>query len=231
MLVGAKPARPTGISILQQENDTWIVTLEGFAGHHPPTEPDEWLQTAARLTPPRFATALRESEPITDISVHRFPANLWRRYDKLDRFPDGLLITGDSICSFNPVYGQGMTVAALEAQVLGDLLRSGTQDLATRFFKQASKPIRVAWEAAVGGDLSMPPDVVAGHRPLPVRAINAYLDRYLEAAEHDDAMAWDFVKVTGLDKPARALFTPRAIRGITRSTRHKRQERDSLGAT
>ena len=231
VLVGAKPARPVGLAIVQQEDDTWIVTLDGFAGHHPPTDPDEWLQTAAWLTPPQCAAALREAEPVTDISVHRFPANLWRRYDKLDRFPDGLLVTRDSICSFNPVYGQGMTVAALEAQVLGDLLRSGSQDLPRRFFKQASKPVRVAWEAALGADLSMPPDVVAGHRPIPVRAINAYLDRYLEAAEHDDVMAWNFVKVTGLDKPARALFTPHAVRRIAQSTRHKKQERVSLDAT
>lgn len=228
VLVGAKPARPVGLALVQQENGTWIVTLEGFAGHHPPTDPHDWLQTAVRLTPPLFAAALREAEPVTDISVHRFPANLWRRYDKVDRFPDGLLVTGDSICSFNPVYGQGMTVAALEAQVLGDLVRSGSDDLATRFFKQASKPVRLAWEAAVGADLSMPTDVVAGHRPLPVRAVNAYLDRYLEAAEHDDVMAWNFVKVTGLDKPARALFTPHAMRRISRSTRHTRHERVSL---
>ena len=89
------------------------------------------------------------------------------------------------------------------------------------FFKQASKPVRVAWEAAVGADLSLPPDVVPGHRPIPVRAINAYLDRYLEAAEHDDEMTWNFLKVTGLDKPARALFTPHAIRRVTQSHRSR----------
>lgn len=231
VLVGAKPTRPVGLAIVQQENDTCIVTLEGFAGHHPPTDPDEWLRAALRLTPPPCAAALRTAEPVTDLSLHRFSANLWRRFDRLDRFPEGLLVTGDSICSFNPVYGQGMTVAALEARVLGDLLPSGSRDLPIRFFKRASRPIRVAWEAAVGADLSMPPDVVAGHRPVPVRAINAYLDRYLAAAEHDDVLAWNFVKVTGLDKSAGALVSPRAIRRITRSTWHQRQQHVSLGAT
>ena len=221
MLIGPQSTRPTGLAIVQQENDTWMVTLEGFAGHHPPTDPDEWLRTAIAVAPPQCAAALREAEPITDISAHRFPGNLWRRYDKLDRFPDGLLVIGDSVCSFNPIYGQGMTIAAMEAEVLGDLQRSGSHESPTRFFKQASKPVRVAWEAAVGADLSLPPDVVPGHRPIPVRVINAYLDRYLEAAEHDDEMTWNFFKVTGLDKPARALFTPHAIRRVTQSHRSR----------
>ena len=215
VLVGPQRIRPTGAAIVSQENGSWMVTVAGFAGHHPPTDPDAWLEMAASLAPPACAAAVRAAEPITDLSAHRFPASLWRRYDKLDRFPDGLLVVGDSICSFNPIYGQGMTVAAMEAQALAALLRPGADDSPVRFFKQAAKPVRVAWQAAVGADLSMPSDVVAGHRPLPVRAMNAYLDRYLAAAEHDDEMAWDFLKVTGLDRPARALFSPHAVRRIT----------------
>ncbi len=230
VLVGPRRTRPAGLAIVQQENHTWIVTLEGFVAHHPPTEADEWLEAAVALTPPQCAAALREAEPITDISAHRFPSNLWRRYDKLDRFPDGLLVVGDSVCSFNPIYGQGMTVAALEAQALAELLRSGAPDSPARYFKQASKPVRVAWQAAVGADLSMPPDVVAGHRSMSVRAINAYLDRYLEAAEHDPEMAWNFLKVTGLDTSARALFSPHAVRRITQSTRATRRASGPVGA-
>jgi 2-polyprenyl-6-methoxyphenol hydroxylase-like FAD-dependent oxidoreductase len=219
VLVGATPARPVGVAILRQEHDTWILTVQGFAGHHPPADPDEWLETAARLTPPPLAAAVRGAEPVTDLSAHRFPANLWRRYDTLDRFPDGLVVTGDSVCSFNPIYGQGMTVAALEAQVLGDLVGSGPQELAPRFFKQASRYVRVAWQSAVGGDLAMPADVVPGRRPVPVRLVNAYLDRYLEAAERDQAMTWSFRKVTGLERPARDLFTPHALRRVARTAR------------
>lgn len=230
MVVSASPARPTGVATLLQENDTWVLTVEGFAGHHPPTDPDSWLEMAADLAPAHFAAAIRGAEMLSDISAHRFPANLWRRYDKVDRFPDGLLVTGDALCSFNPVYGQGMTVAAMEAQVLRDSLRPGTQDLPARFFKQASKPVKLAWDSAVGADLAMPPEVVPGNRPLPVRAVNAYLDRYLEAAESDAAMTWSFLKVTGLDEPARTLFGPHAIGRIARSRRRRTQERVSAGA-
>jgi 2-polyprenyl-6-methoxyphenol hydroxylase-like FAD-dependent oxidoreductase len=230
VLVGAKPSRPCGVAILQQENDGWIVTVEGYAGHHPPTDAAGWLETAAQLAPPAFAPALRRAEPLSELSIHRFHSNLWRRYDKLGDFPRGFLVTGDSLCSFNPIYGQGMTVAALEAQELGASLRSGADDVAPRFFRQAAKPVKTAWAGAVGGDLSMPSEVVAGHRSIPVRAVNAYLDRYLEAAEHDPVMAWNFLDVTGLDKPAAALFTPHAVRCIARSLRHRTDADSEPGA-
>ena len=232
VVVSANPERPTGVAALRQEDDLWVVTVEGFAGHHPPTDPDAWLEMAARLAPPAFAPAIRGAVMVTDISAHRFPANLWRRFDKLDRFPEGLLVTGDAVCSFNPVYGQGMTVAALEALALRDSLRAGTRDLPTRFFKRAAKPVRLAWQSAVGGDLSMPREVVPGPRPLPVRAVNAYIDRYLEAAEHDAEMAWSFLKVTGFDEPTRALFTPTPcavsppLAGTARRSAHSWERRD-----
>jgi 2-polyprenyl-6-methoxyphenol hydroxylase-like FAD-dependent oxidoreductase len=222
VVVGAKPERPAGLAVLQQEDDTWIVTVEGYAGHHPPTDADRWLEAAAVLAPPAVGPALRAAEPVTELSVHRFPSNLWRRYDKLDRFPDGLLVAGDSVCSFNPVYGQGMTVAAMEAEHLAESLRSGSEDLAPRFFKRASKTIKAAWDGAVGGDLAMPRDVVPGPRPLLVRAVNAYLDRYLAAAERDPVLTLDFYDVTGLDKPASAMFSPHALRCVAGSLRPRR---------
>jgi 2-polyprenyl-6-methoxyphenol hydroxylase-like FAD-dependent oxidoreductase len=231
LVVGAKPERPAGLAVLQQEEDTWIVTVEGYAGHHPPTDADRWLEAAAVLAPPAVAPALRAAEPVTELSVHRFPSNLWHRYDKLDRFPDGLLVTGDSVCSFNPVYGQGMTVAAMEAEHLAESLRSGSEDLAPRFFKRASKTIKAAWDGAVGGDLAMPPDVVPGPRPLLVRAVNAYLDRYLAAAERDPVLTWDFYDVTGLDKPAGALFSPHALRRVAGSLQPRREAHATVGAS
>jgi hypothetical protein len=116
------------------------------------------------------------------------------------RFPDGRLVSGDAICSFNPIYGQGMTVAALEALALRDCLSRNTTDLPRRFFQAAARPIRQAWQLAAGGDLALPE--IGGAQPLATRLFNGYADRVLTAAESDAAAFNQFARVTTLVDPA-----------------------------
>ncbi len=223
-LVGPTPVRPCGLGAFAQEHDTWVVTLGGFPGHHPPTDPEEWLAFSDRVAPARLARAVREGEALTDIQRYRFQSNLRRRYDRLDRFPEGFLVVGDAVCSFNPIYGQGMTVAALEALALRDVLAHGTDALARRFFRAAARPVGAAWQFAVGADLAMPPDVVPGARRLPMRVVNAYLDRYQAAAETDPALARHFLNVTGFDEPVRTLFAPSAVGKLVGQRRRRARE-------
>jgi hypothetical protein len=112
-------------------------------------------------------------------------------------------VVGDAVCSFNPIYAQGMTVAALEALALRDCLSKGTADLARRFFRASAKPIRQAWQLAVGGDLALPE--IEGAPPLPIRLMNPYVDRILTAAEYDISVFEQFIRVAWLvDPPAPA---------------------------
>jgi 2-polyprenyl-6-methoxyphenol hydroxylase-like FAD-dependent oxidoreductase len=138
------------------------------------------------------------------------------------RFPDGLLVLGDAICSFNPAYGQGMTVAALQAQALGECLRQGPNDLARRYFRAAAKPIGVAWQFAVGGDLSLPE--VEGPRPLAVRLSNRYVSRLQAVAETDIAVAEQFTRVVGLLDPPATLLHPRMLLRAARRRRPRQTE-------
>lgn len=206
VIIGAAPGRPTGVNFLEQEDDRWVLTLIGYKGHHPPTDPSGFLEFAKSIVPPHVFAAIRDAEPLDDLVAHRFPANVRRRYERLARFPEGMLVFGDAICSFNPVYGQGMSVAALQAVALRDCLVRGQDRLARRFFRAAAKPIEVAWRMAVGGDLALPE--VDGPRPLPVRITNAYLGRLLSAAERDPALTEEFVKVSSLLVPPTALLGP-----------------------
>jgi 2-polyprenyl-6-methoxyphenol hydroxylase-like FAD-dependent oxidoreductase len=205
-IIGVVPGRPTGMFLVGCENDTWLFTAMGMAGREPPCERTAMYEFAEDFTPAHVLPALRAAEPLGEVARHRVPSSQWRRYDKMRRFPDGLLVSGDAICSFNPIYGQGMTVAALEALALRDCLSRGTNDLPRRFFQAAAGPIRQAWQLAAGGDLALPE--IGGAQPLATRLFNGYVDRVLTAAEFDAAAFNQFARVTSLVDPATRLLRP-----------------------
>jgi hypothetical protein len=222
VLVSPVPGRPTGMALFGYENDVWMFTVFGMAGVEPPCELRDMLSFADGFAPAHVLAAVSAGEPLAEVCRFRYPESRWRRYDKMRRFPDGLVVLGDAICSFNPIYGQGMTVAALQAQALRDCLRQGTTDLARRYFRAAAKPIGVAWQFAVGGDLSLPE--VEGHRPLAVRLSNRYVDRLQTVAQTDIAVAEQFVRVIGLLDPPGTLLHPRMLLRAARPRRRPQTE-------
>jgi 2-polyprenyl-6-methoxyphenol hydroxylase-like FAD-dependent oxidoreductase len=216
--IGAEPNRPTGLVMFAQEDDRWILTVIGYDGHHPPTDPDGFLAFVETIAPSDVFAAIRDAEPLGGIVGYRFPANVRRRYDRLRRFPAGLLVVGDAVCSTNPAYALGMSVAALQAAALRDTLARGDRDLTRRFFRAAAKPADVAWQLAVGGDLALPS--VKGPRPMPSRVLNAYVTRVQAAAEYDPAIAAQFLRVASLQDPPTRMFRPAtAVPVLLRSLR------------
>lgn len=222
LLIGAEPGRTQVVSLFGYENDTWLFGVAGVAGLRPPEELAEMITFAEEFAPPHVLSAVRNAEVLGTVARHRFPASQWRRYDKMRRFPDGLLVFGDAICSFNPIYGQGMTVAALEALALRDCLRRGESDLPRRFFRAAAKPIGVAWQLAVGADLALPE--IPGKRTLATRISNAYVQRYLAAAESDALLAERFFRVVGFVDPPARLLHPAVVQRVLARNRRRRQQ-------
>jgi 2-polyprenyl-6-methoxyphenol hydroxylase-like FAD-dependent oxidoreductase len=219
-LIGPSPQRPRTMGLFAYENDNWLFTVSGYAGDHPAADYTAMVDFAARFAPPHMVVALRNAEPLADVSTFRFRSNLRRRYDRMRRFPHGLLVVGDAMCSFNPIYGQGMSVAAKQAIALRECLRRGDDRLARRFFRSAAKTIDTAWRMAVGSDLALPQ--VQGPRSLQVRLINGYIHRLLVAAEHDPMVAARFLRVSAfLEKPPR-LMTPSIVTRVIAGNRRVR---------
>src|SRR5581483_7447317 len=148
---------------------------------------------------------VRDAEPLDDAVSFRYPASVRRHYEELDRLPARFLILGDAACSFNPVYGQGMTVAALESLVLRDQLGAGVPQ-PLEFEKAIAKVIDVPWQISAGGDLAYPG--VEAPRPLMVRVMNRYMAKLQAAATRDGAVTRTFMRVAGLVEPPQALMKP-----------------------
>jgi 2-polyprenyl-6-methoxyphenol hydroxylase-like FAD-dependent oxidoreductase len=219
----ATPDRKRGGVMLAQEGDQWIVTLTTHFQNPAPADLDGFIEFT-RTLPARFIyEVIRDAEPVGEAATARFPASIWRRYDKLERFPDGYLVFGDSICSFNPRYGQGMSVAALQAVELQKTLAGGSLNLAFRFFAAAARVIEVAWRIAAGSDLQMPE--AQGQRSLGSLVMSWYMTRLLKAAHHDSRVALTFYRVTNLVAPPKSLLRPAiALRVLLRGISHKKAQ-------
>jgi 2-polyprenyl-6-methoxyphenol hydroxylase-like FAD-dependent oxidoreductase len=212
VLHGTTPEHPRGGALLLIEGSRWMVTLAGILGDYPPTDPDGFLAFARSLRFPDLYQAIQEGEPLEDPVGFRFPASVRHRYERLARFPDGLLVTGDAVCSFNPIYGQGMSVAALEALALRRHLQQGAVPRPRHWFGDLARVVDVPWDIAVGGDLVFPG--VQGRRTLKVRLGNAYLARLHAAAAHDADLASAFMRVAGLVAPPQSLLRPKIALGV-----------------
>jgi 2-polyprenyl-6-methoxyphenol hydroxylase-like FAD-dependent oxidoreductase len=202
------PDKRLGI-MLAQDGKRWVVTIGGYLGDHAPTDCRGFLEAAKKLPTPDIYNVIKDAEPCGQPVAYNFPANLRRRYDQLARFPQGYLVLGDALCSFNPIYGQGMTVAALEAEALGECLGNGHNQLAKQFFAKASKIIDVSWAAAVGTDLGF--SEVEGPRTPLVRFLNWYLGQVHRAAHNDAQVSIAFLKVINMIAPPPTILHPRII--------------------
>ncbi|MGH3825033.1 MAG: NAD(P)/FAD-dependent oxidoreductase [Pseudonocardiaceae bacterium] len=219
--------RPSGGGLQLMEHGQMVVTVGGYAGNHPPVDPEGFAAFAAQL-PAGLCEIIQQGEPVSDPIRFTFPTSVRNRYERLRRFPDGLLVVGDAVGSFNPLYGQGMSVAALEALALRECLRGGTYRLAPRFFRAAAKIVDRAWEISVTGDLRLPE--VVGRRTLKVRLINAYLPRLHAAAAIDSRVATAFLRVSNLlDAPPR-LVSPIVMWRVLRANLRRRHDVPLPGA-
>lgn len=192
--------------ILATEDNGWIITLVGCLRDYPPTDLAAWKEYARSLPTSDIFDLVKDREPLGPIAAYRFPANRRRHYEKLDRFPQGYVVTGDALCSFNPAYGQGMSVAFSDARALDDCLAAGDDDLAKRFFQKAAPANDGAWAVATGEDYRFPE--VEGRRPPGFGIVSRYMEWAHRAARKDPVVLKQFFEVAGLVAPPSSMLAP-----------------------
>jgi len=202
----ATPLHPRGAFLHTLGADLCLLSLTGILDDHPPTDPQGFLAFAKSLPVPDVYDAIRDAEPLDAPVAFKFPASQRRRYERMARFPEGFLVAGDAVCSFNPVYAQGMAVSGLQALTLRSHLMRGAAPRPQAYFRDIAKAVDVPWDMAAGGDLAFPG--VEGERTVKVRMGNAYLARLLTAAVNDSDLTSAFLRVAGLIDPPQALMRP-----------------------
>ncbi|MFE3140945.1 NAD(P)/FAD-dependent oxidoreductase [Streptomyces scopuliridis] len=210
----ATPDHPRGAICARIDGGRQIVTAYGILGDVPPADPEGFLDFLKSLSSPEIYEAMVDREPLDAPVSYRFPASLRRRYERLRRFPAGLLVVGDAVCSFNPTYGQGMTVAALGSLVLrAHTAGDGLPDPLAYFRDLAHEAVDEAWRQALSNDLGFPG--VEGDRTPEILADQEYIGRILEAAQGNGEVAAAYARVIGLVDPPEALRAPevRAVLG------------------
>jgi 2-polyprenyl-6-methoxyphenol hydroxylase-like FAD-dependent oxidoreductase len=216
--------RPEGAGLIVCENGTAIVTVIGLAGRKTPTDLPRFLDSVDEFLPTHVVGALRAGEPIGAVNTQRYPASVWRRYHKLSRFPRGFLVMGDALCSFNPVYGQGMTSAAMQAAVLRKCLTQSTDELSRRFFRASAKKLSPIWWANRFFDFTMIPSDDWQSRLQ--KFVNRGMTNTYAAAAIDVSIAETILRqMQLLGKPADS-FSPSMLRAVVAGP-VKRQQNQS----
>jgi 2-polyprenyl-6-methoxyphenol hydroxylase-like FAD-dependent oxidoreductase len=213
--VGTWPNAPEstrGGYLMPIEGKRWIATLSGQLGLRPPDDPEGFMDYAQQLNTQTLYNAIKHAERISGFVRYALPASIWRRFDRLKTFPRGLLPIGDSICRFNAVYGQGMTVAAQEARLLKEILKGQAakpdplDGLAMTFFSESRSLIEGPW------NMSAIPDFVyaetRGERPPDFESRLQYNRALLHAAMRHADVHRAFAEVQQLLKPPSILQDP-----------------------
>lgn len=196
-------------AIVKIEEDLWLCSQGGWLGEHAPTDNAGFVEFARSLLQPHLHEVLKLGEPVGPVHFHRFSHNQRRHYERMARFPEGLTVVGDAFCSFNPIYGQGMTTGAIQAEALGECLRAGLDGLASRYRRRVGQLLEVPWSMSTSGDLRFPE--VEGKRPPGLGLLNWYGDRFQALAGQDDEVLRLFVRVMHMVESPAAMFSPRMV--------------------
>ncbi|MCY9659264.1 FAD-dependent monooxygenase [Paenibacillus chondroitinus] len=214
------------------ENEVAEMLLYRPGGHYPPTNPEDFEREVAKLPSPLIGEILSELEPITPPKGFRVPELYRHHYDQMDKWPDRLLVLGDAYCIYDPIFGQGMTVAAIEADLLDTMLQE-RQNRSEPHFEQRvlrafqEKAITPAWWLNCAADMQWDGvEYEAGSEPLKGIAFGSrYMNLILRegTANHNFKLFGLYWGVNSLFLPLHELFQPQMVKSVLESSEEGKQ--------
>jgi len=214
-IVAAAPPNPRSGVALAVDDEHVMVTLCGALRDYPRATHEAMKAFARSLPASDLFELLSVAEPASEPQAFKYPCSKRLRYEETKTAPAGVLAFGDALCSFNPVYGQGMTVAALEAELLEQMVSRSSQDLPRKFYRAAARLLDGPWAMSACADLSFAE--VQGKRTVMTRIMEKYFARVVRAASVDLGVACRLIRVLQLVDPPAALLRPTMlVRALSR---------------
>ena len=228
------PDRKRGAVVLPMEGNRWHVTLFGMAGDHPPTDEAGYMAFAQSLATSRVYEALRQARPQSPISGYRKAENRLYHYHELPRYLERLIVLGDAVYALNPVYGQGMTVAAMGSLKFGQLLqecsaKGDLMGLPEKFQKALGQIVTGPWQMATSEDMRWPGTEGAQALDFPTRMVQKYMNLVMVAMGYNPKVTAQFFRVQQMVDEPTALFHPRMILEVFKTVRRVKKLQKEMG--
>jgi 2-polyprenyl-6-methoxyphenol hydroxylase-like FAD-dependent oxidoreductase len=217
LVIVATPESPLGSTILPIEDRQWLVLAAGYGERRPSRDPSQFVDFLSSLRDPAAADFVSYLQPLGDVAVYRQTENRRIPYARAANWPRGLLVTGDALSAFNPIYGQGITVAAMQAELLGKVIGQTNTTRSTRRLQRRLLAVTaLPWSIATSEDLRQP--TASGRQTAGHRLLNRWTDRIDRlAVAGDPACAAALTEVYHLVGAPRLLFSPRVVATVMRS--------------
>ncbi|MCA9652566.1 MAG: FAD-binding monooxygenase [Myxococcales bacterium] len=216
VVYGARPSQLRHGLLFTVEDDRWVIGLAGYGGDAPPDDPEGFLEFMRSLDRPELYELVSKAEPLAPPRAHKFPYQRWFHYEELDRLPAGFAVVGDAMCSFDPVFGQGMSAGAIEAEALERHLARGQGFDARAFAKACARIAKNPWALTLSEALRYPSS--EGQSPPGLPLLHRFLDRVFACSSTDPVVYRAFLDVMQLHAGPETLFRPRVLWHLLRAT-------------
>ncbi|MFT5882406.1 MAG: 2-polyprenyl-6-methoxyphenol hydroxylase-like FAD-dependent oxidoreductase [Crocinitomicaceae bacterium] len=207
LFVTPKPPKTVSGALFPQEDGSWLVTLAGRKKDTMPLNQEEFIEYSKKLCCPDVFQAIQHAEPLSELTHYRFKESKRYYYEEV-QMPNNLLVVGDSVCSFNPIFGQGMTVCTLQALKISELLASGRCD-SENYFKSISGLVNHAWNMVTVEDMRHPD--LHDQRSLKVKLMQQLTQRVYDKTSEDGELNKMLYEVIHFQRPATDLCSPWAL--------------------